>query len=170
MWNEDYKDILHALSAEQVDFILIGAYALAAHGLPRATIDVDIWVQPSSGNARKVHAALLAFGAPMREISVADFAEEGTVFQIGVAPRRIDILTGISGVNYEEAIEEAIVTKVEGIQINILSMKHLIANKMSTGRLKDLDDVQRLQELVKRSDAKTISDITPNIDLKFASG
>ncbi len=161
MWNEDYKDILRALSEEQADFILIGAYALAAHGLPRATMDMDIWVKPAVDNAEKIYAALLAFGAPMDEISVVDFAEAGTVFQIGVAPRRIDILTGISGVNYDAASKEAIAAEVEDIHIRILSMQHLIQNKISTGRPKDLDDAKKLQELAGRFHAKINKDIKP---------
>lgn len=102
MLNRDYKDILESLLNEGADYILVGAYALAAYGFPRATMDIDIWVDPSPDNAEKVYAALVKFGAPMDQLSVEDFSEEDTIFQIGVAPRRIDILTRISGVDFDD--------------------------------------------------------------------
>jgi len=89
--NEDYRDILLALNAEQVDFILVGAYALAAHGYPRATMDIDIWVMPSPENTDAVIRALKRFGSPLHGLNAEDLQNTDTVFQIGVAPRRIDL-------------------------------------------------------------------------------
>ena len=149
MLNEDYKDILQSLLNEEADFILIGAYALAAHGFPRATMDIDIWVNPSSENAEKVYAALDKFGAPTSQISVEDLSNEDTIFQIGVAPRRIDILTSISGVKFEEALNDSIKLTIEGIKVHILSTTHLIKNKLATGRPKDIDDVENLKKHLK---------------------
>ena len=100
MLNEDYKEMLQRLLDAGVEFLLVGAYALAAHGHPRATGDIDIWVRPSSGNARRVYIALAAFGAPLQDVTPQDFSHPDVVFQIGVAPRRIDIMTGISGLEF----------------------------------------------------------------------
>ena len=97
MLNEDYRDMLHVLSEEKVKFILVGAYALAAHGYPRATMDIDIWVMPSPENADAVLRALSRFGVPLHKLTKEDLLKDGTIFQIGVAPRRIDIITSASG-------------------------------------------------------------------------
>jgi hypothetical protein len=94
MLNEDYRDMLQALSDEKVRFILVGAYALAAHGFVRATMDIDIWVMPSRKNADAVCRALLRFGAPLHNLTKEDLQKDGTVFQIGVAPRRRRLLAG----------------------------------------------------------------------------
>jgi hypothetical protein len=148
MLNEDYKDMLQALTDENVEFLLVGAYAVAAHGYPRATMDIDIWVMPSSENSDAVLRAIRRFGAPLHNLSKADLEKAGTVFQIGVAPRRIDLLTSASGLTYEEAISEATTIEVEGLQIRIPSISHLIQNKRASGRAKDLADVEALEELL----------------------
>lgn len=148
MWNEDYRDILQSFSDEDVDFILVGAYALASHGYPRATMDIDLWVRADPDNAEKVYRALAGFGAPLDAVSVSDFSEEGAIFQIGVAPRRIDIITRISGVDYAEASEAAASEEVGGLMIKILSAEHLIRNKLATGRPRDIDDAENLRRLI----------------------
>ena len=102
MLNKDYRDMLRVLVEEKVDFLLVGAYALAAHGYPRATMDIDIWVMPAPDNADAVLRALHRFGAPIQNLTKADLENEGTVFQIGVAPRRIDIITTASGLQFEK--------------------------------------------------------------------
>ena len=147
MLNEDYKDMLHALVDEKVRFLLIGAYALAAHGYPRATMDIDIWVMPSPDNADAVLLALRRFGAPLHNLTKADLEAEGTVFQIGVAPLRIDILTAASGLNFEEAELRAITVDFEGIIVRIPSVADLIRNKRASGRTKDIADAEALEEL-----------------------
>jgi hypothetical protein len=129
---------------EQVDFILVGAYALGAHGYPRATGDIDIWVRADETNSKKVHKALTRFGAPLEQINIADFAQEGVIFQIGVAPRRIDIITQISGVAYDEADKDKIIVELEELKLPVLSLEKLIKNKMSTGREKDKLDAKIL--------------------------
>jgi predicted nucleotidyltransferase len=145
MWNEDYKDMLCALVDESVDFILVGAYALAAHGFPRATVDIDLWVRPSPDNAEKVYKALARFGAPLGEVSATDFEKEDAVVQIGVAPRRIDFVTGVSGLTYDEASRGAITRDIDGVRVRILSMPDMIRNKLASGRPRDLEDVKTLQ-------------------------
>ncbi len=147
MLNEDYKDILHALSEEKVRFILVGAYALAAHGYPRATMDIDIWVMPSPENADAVLRALSRFGAPLRNLTREDLLKDGTIFQIGVAPRRIDIITTASGLQFEPAYRTSISVNIEGIEIRIPSIDDLILNKRATGRTRDLADAEALESL-----------------------
>ena len=145
MLNPDFRDMLSALSEHEVDYMVVGAYALAYHGLPRATGDIDVWVRCSPHNAERVWAALLAFGAPLGGLSVEDLCAMGTVVQIGVAPRRIDILTSIDGVGYEEAAGEQEVAEIEGLQVPIIGKRHLIENKRAAGRPKDLADLAWLE-------------------------
>lgn len=121
------------------------AYALAAHGLPRATGDIDIWIRPSPENAPRLWQALRVFGAPTRRVEISDFTLPDIVFQIGVAPHRIDILTSISGVQFDEAWAERETVMVEGLTLGVLSRRHLIANKKAAGRPKDLADVTWLE-------------------------
>ena len=147
MLNEDYKEILQSLIDEQVKFLLVGAYAMAAHGYPRATMDIDIWVLPSPENSEAVLRALKQFGAPLQDLTSADLQKAGTVFQIGVAPRRIDILTEASGLQFEAAFTNSVETEIEGLTIHIPSVDDLIRNKTASGRTKDLADAEALEKL-----------------------
>ncbi|NLI78377.1 MAG: hypothetical protein GX442_18310 [Candidatus Riflebacteria bacterium] len=144
MLNEDYKDILQVFLAEGVEFLVVGAYALAAHGLPRATGDIDLWVRPEVGNAGKVLRALAAFGAPVKDLTPADFSVPDVIFQIGVVPRRVDIITSIDGVTFDEAFPARLDLDLEGIRIPVLSRAHLLQNKEATGRAKDRLDLEAL--------------------------
>lgn len=145
MLNPDYRDILSAFTVENVEYLLVGAYALAAHGFVRATGDIDLWTRPSEENAERVIRALARFGAPLSEVSVADFTEPGIVFQLGVAPRRIDILTMIDGVSFEEAWQERKQIEVDGLPVPVISRSHLAKNKESVGRPQDLVDLDWLR-------------------------
>jgi hypothetical protein len=149
MLNEDYRDMLQALTDEKVRFLLVGAYALAAHGYPRATMDIDIWVRQSPENANAVLRALKRFGTPLQNLAVQDLQRDGTVFQIGVAPRRIDIITAASGLRFEEAWARSLAVDLEGIEIHILSLTDLICNKRASGRTKDIADAEALEEIQK---------------------
>jgi len=149
MLNKDYKEMLQLLLEEHVDFILVGAYALGAHGYPRATGDIDIWVKTDEINSINIYRALEKFGAPLDQIEVNDFANEGIVFQIGVTPRRIDIITHLDGVSFDEADEDKIIVEVEGLKLPILSFDKLIKNKLSTGRERDELDVKLLKKRIK---------------------
>ncbi len=151
MLNEDYKEMLQLLLEEQVDFILVGAYALGTHGYPRATGDIDIWVKPDNLNSKKLFEALSRFGAPLDQIQSDDFSKEGVIFQIGVIPRRIDIITKIDGVAYEEADEDKIFVETEGLKIPVISLDKLIKNKMATDREKDKLDIKILKKISKSS-------------------
>lgn len=149
MLNDDYREMLQGLCAEKVRFLLVGAYALAAHGYPRATVDLDIWVMPSQENAKAVVRALTHFGTPLYELTEKDLQTDGTVFQIGVAPRRIDIITTASGLQFEDAFRNSIPVDIEGMQIHVPSIDDLIRNKKASGRTKDLADVEALEALKK---------------------
>jgi len=144
MLNEDYKEMLQLLLEEQVDFMIVGAYALGTHGYPRATGDIDIWVKPDIINSKKLYNALVRFGAPLSQIQIDEFSTEGVIFQIGVIPRRIDIITKIDGITYEEADEDKIIVEIEDLKIPVISLEKLIRNKIATGREKDQLDIKTL--------------------------
>ena len=143
--NPDFRDMLSAFFAEGVEFIVVGAYALAAHGLPRATGDIDLWVGTTGENPRRVRQALIRFGAPVETLSEDDLRRPELIFQIGIAPQRIDVLTSIDGVDFAEAWTNRLMTGVEGLAVPVLSRKHIIQNKRAAGRPQDLADVERLE-------------------------
>ncbi len=150
MLNEDYKDMLQILSDEKVEFLLVGAYAMAAYGYLRATMDMDIWIIPSAQNADAILRSLRRFGTPLHTLTKKDLQQSGTVFQIGVAPRRIDILTEATGLQFNETYERSLSVNIEGIDVRIPSLDDLIRNKRAIGRTKDLADAEALESL-KRS-------------------
>jgi hypothetical protein len=147
MLNEDYRDMLHALSNEKVKFLLVRAYALAAHGFIRATVDFDIWVMPSPENADAVLRALKHFGASLHNLTKEDLQKNGTIFQIGVAPRRIDIITEASGLQFEEVYQGSQVVNLDGTEVHIPSIEDLIRNKKASGRTKDSADAEALESI-----------------------
>ncbi|MFP4453344.1 MAG: hypothetical protein ACLFPI_08250 [Desulfobacterales bacterium] len=120
---------------------------MAAHGYPRATMDIDIWVMPSSKNADAVLRALRRFGAPLHNFTKEDLQKDGTVFQIGVAPRRIDIITAASGLHFEDTYGRSLSVNIEGIEVHIPLIEDLIRNKRATGRTRDLADAEALEAL-----------------------
>lgn len=145
MLNDDYKEMLQCLSEEDVKFLLVGAYALAVHGFPRATKDIDFFVWATPENAGKLMRALARFGAPMDQISESDFSSEGVIFQIGNSPRRIDIVTTIDGITFDQAYANRKVLPIEGLQVPVISLEDLIVNKRASGRKQDLADVEKLE-------------------------
>jgi hypothetical protein len=144
--NPDYKDILSAFIEEGVEYIVVGAYALAVHGLPRATGDIDLWVNPTSNNGERVYRALERFGAPLDNVSSSDFLSADFVLQIGVAPRRIDILTNITAVEFVDAWKRRLSVEIDGLELNVLSRADQITNKRAVGRPQDIADAARLEE------------------------
>ena len=146
--NEDFRDLLLEFSDEGVEFLLVGAFAVAFHGVPRATGDMDVFVRASPENAERVHIALARFGAPLESADVVtrDFERPGMVYQMGLPPRRIDILTEISGVTFDEAWESRGFAELEGRTIGIIGRAHLLRNKEASGRPKDIADVSRLRK------------------------
>ncbi len=149
MLNSDYKEILRLLKESEVEFLLVGAYALAIHGYPRSTGDIDIWILSTPENSNKVFDVINKFGAPLFDLSVEDLQKSGNVFQIGVAPRRIDILTSISGVEFSDAYDDHIDIEMDGLLLPFISLKKLIQNKEATGRSKDIEDVEKLKKLMR---------------------
>lgn len=145
MLNPDYRDILSALTVEKAEFLLVGAYALAAHGLPRATGNLDLWVKPDSDNAARVMSALGAFGVPVKNLSAEDFTRRGTVVQIGAAPQRIDLMTTLDGVAFDYAWPRRLDIELDGIRIPVLSRDDLATNKRAVGRPQDLADASWLE-------------------------
>jgi hypothetical protein len=143
--NPDFLDLLRSLSDAEARYLVVGAYAVSFHAEPRATGDLDIWVDPTPENARRVHAALAAFGAPLQDLSVDDLADPHVVFQMGVAPRRIDILTAITGVDFVEAWPERVEASYGDVRFPILGRDELIRNKRALGRPKDLLDIELLE-------------------------
>ena len=144
--SSDYRELLAEFNAQGVEYLVVGAHALAAHGRIRATKDLDVWVRPSRENAPRVIAALRAFGAPLYDLTEDDLQTPGVVFQIGVAPVRIDVLTEISAVTFDEAWNERVATEFEGEPVSVLSRALLIRNKNAAGRKQDLADVEWLEE------------------------
>jgi hypothetical protein len=142
--NPDFRDMLSALSSADAEFLLVGAYALAAHGLPRATGDMDIWIRRSEENAVRVWRALRRFGAPLTGLTKDDLKTPNLVVQIGVAPRRIDILS-IDAVQFDDAWSDRQIIEVEELTIGVLGRSHLIQNKRAVGRPQDLADVAWLE-------------------------
>ena len=141
----DFKELLLAFNAHNVEYLIVGAHALAAHGHVRATKDMDVWVRPEQSNAQKVLQALLDFGAPLRDLTSDDLSRKETIFQIGVPPLRIDIITDVDGVEFAEAWPDRVETSFGGVPTFVISRHHLITNKKTAARLQDLADVQQLE-------------------------
>ena len=147
MLNPDFRDILSAFLEEKVEFLIVGAYALAAHGFPRATGDIDLWVRPTRENSAKVWGALEKFGAPMKGLDPEDFTKKDLVVQIGRAPRRIDIVTAITAVDFERAWSGRTAVEMEGMELFVLGKDDLLTNKKAVGRPQDIADAERLDAL-----------------------
>lgn len=145
--NEDFIDLLDAFVAQGVEFLVVGAHALAANGIVRATGDLDVWVRPTLPNASRVVAALHLFGAPLAQhgVAEADFARAGTVYQMGLPPRRIDVLTELTGVDFESVWAGRFELVIHGHNVAFLGREALLVNKRATGREKDLLDVKLLE-------------------------
>jgi hypothetical protein len=146
MMSPDFRDLLAAFNAHGVEFLVVGAHALAAHGFVRATKDLDVWVRPDSANAERVIAALVEFGAPLHDLTTDDLCRPGLIFQIGVAPIRIDIITAIDGVEFESAWQNRFESKFADQSAALLSREDLILNKRAAGRDQDLVDVKWLEQ------------------------
>lgn len=146
--NEDFLDLLTAFIEEGVEFLVVGAFALAANGAPRFTGDLDVWVRPDARNAERVLLALRRFGAPLAAhgVSASDMGRPGSVYQMGLPPRRIDVLTQIDGVTFEEAWPGRLEARVGALTLPFLGLRELVRNKRATGRAKDLLDVELLRE------------------------
>ena len=151
--NSDFSDQLRALSSVGADFLVVGAHALSFHDRARATKDLDVWIRPTDDNARLVWNALASFGAPLYLLTLGDSVEEDTVFQIGVAPVRIDLLTSISGVTFDEAWPARVEVERDGLMIPFIGVDAFLRNKDASGRDQDRVDAARVRRRLARDGA-----------------
>jgi hypothetical protein len=145
--NPDFRDLFVALNAVGAEFLIVGGYALAVHGAPRFTKDLDIWVRANDLNAQRVWEALDSFGAPLGDLKLADLSAPGINFQMGVPPNRIGIITGIDGVDFEEAWNHRVFSTYGEQPVMIIGFEELIRNKEATGRPQDALDAQTLRQM-----------------------
>jgi predicted nucleotidyltransferase len=141
---EDFKEFLRLLNSHQVKYLLVGGYAVGYHGYPRATADMDIWIATNPENAISVVDTLKEFGYDLPELNPQLFSKPDQIIRMGVPPFRIEILTSISGVGFEECYERRISDEINGIKVNLIDLKHLKINKRAAGRYKDLDDLDHI--------------------------
>ena len=144
--NPAFVGLLRALSEADARYLIVGAYAVTFHSRPRATGDLDIWVEATPGNAARVMRALEAFGAPLQELSAADLVTPGIVYQIGVPPRRIDILTSLTGLTFDEAWGGHVTGPFGDLECPFIGRAELARNKRALGRPRDLADLEMLGE------------------------
>jgi hypothetical protein len=144
---EDLKQLLLAFNAHGVDYLVIGGYAVGVYAEPRATKDLDLFIRSDATNSEAVYRALAAFGAPVATLTPADFRDDpNSVFQIGQPPARVDILQHIDGVTFDEAWQQRTDTSVDGVVTHVIAAEHLIQNKLQSGRMRDLADVEAIRE------------------------
>lgn len=143
--NSDFKDLLQLLSDEEVEYLVVGGYAVIYHAQPRSTKDLDIWLKPSAENAKKIGNVFHKFGIPLIDITLDDFANEELQYAIGMPPSMIDFLTSIPGLDFDQCWKNRIQTSTEEIDIIFLSKQDLIAAKKTAGRPQDLADIEELQ-------------------------
>jgi len=141
---QDFKEFLRLLNAHQVEYLLIGGYAVGYFGYPRATADMDIWIAMNPANAERIVMALKEFGFNLPDLSAELFLKEWQIIRLGVPPVRIEISTTISGVNFDECFAEKEVVELDGEQVNLISLNHLKINKKASGRHQDLADLDNL--------------------------
>lgn len=143
--NSDFTDLLRLFNANSVRYLVIGGYAVVQYAEPRFTKDLDLWISTDASNAISVYAALRAFGAPLSDLTEADFAEEGYFYQMGVPPVRVDILMGIPGVAFEEAWQRRLQIDFDGLPVSFISRQDLITAKLASGRPQDILDAEQLR-------------------------
>lgn len=146
--SKDLREFVECLNSNGVEYLVVGALAVSWHGFPRYSADVDFFVQPSLDNASRVLAALVQFGFGSLAIGLEDLTTPGRVVQLGVEPNRIDLMTSISGVTFEEAWETRVLGDLDGIPVQFIGRAALLRNKESTGRPKDRIDVEELRRLI----------------------
>lgn len=144
--NPDFKDLFKLLKDEAVEYLLVGAHAVIFYAEPRYTKDLDIWVNPTPKNARRVWNALRKFGAPLNDITLKDFTDSDVIYQIGVAPNRIDIIMAVTGLEFEDAFNRKVISSYDGVEINIVGKSDLIKAKKASNRTQDILDLERLEK------------------------
>jgi hypothetical protein len=142
----DYKEFLRLLRAHGVEYLLIGGWAVGYYGYPRATYDLDVWIAMSPANADRVMKALTDFGFDVPELSTDLFLQPDKIVRMGVEPKRIEVMTSISGVEFGECYRERLETTLNDVPVSLISLRHLKINKRASGRLKDLADLESLSK------------------------
>ena len=142
----DFSELLALFNARGVEYVIVGAHALAFHGAPRATGDLDLLVKTDPANARRIMGALEVFGFGSVGITASDFETPGLVVQLGITPVRVDLVTSLSGVTWDEVVAGRVAGKLGGVPVSFIGREHFIANKRASGRARDLADVEALGE------------------------
>ena len=142
----EFKEFLKLLNLNNVEYLLVGGFSVLYYGYPRATGDIDVWIDTSKKNVTKVSRTLVEFGFDEANVTPQLFRRKNKVFRLGVPPLQIDILTDVSGVSFKACFKKRVVAEIDGVQVNIISLKHLRKNKRASGRHKDLDDLENLPE------------------------
>jgi hypothetical protein len=145
MLTPDFKEFIRLLNKNDVRYLVIGGYAVALHGYPRYTKDLDIWIDRNPKNAEKIMLALEEFGFGSLDLKATDFLEPNQIIQLGYPPNRIDIITSASGIEFEACFESKLVLKINDLEILFIDLENLKKVKKSTGRLQDLADLEKLQ-------------------------
>jgi len=143
--NQDFKEFIQSLNDNQVRYLVIGGYAVAFHGNPRYTKDMDVWIDASPENAAKVVQALEQFGFGSLGLKTEDFLTPNQIIQLGYAPNRIDILTTLEGIEFESSYTSRVEVEIDQVKVNFIDLENLKKNKKATGRLQDLADLEKLE-------------------------
>ena len=146
MLNKDFREFIELLNSNKVKYLLIGGYAIALHGHPRYTKDLDIWLEMSEENADRVIEVLKDFGFGEMDVSREDFLQKGMVVQLGLPPNRIDLINSPDGVDFARCYEKKIEIEIDGLKISVIDLENLKKNKKASGRLQDLADLEKLSE------------------------
>jgi len=141
---EDFKEFLKLLNEHDVQYLVVGGYAVGYHGYPRATGDLDVWIAIEPLNAEKMVKVMQKFGFDVPELSIELFLKQNNIVRMGYYPIRIEILTNISGVSFKECFDNKIVDDINGLKVNFINVTHLKINKKASGRHKDLNDLENL--------------------------
>lgn len=153
--NPDFRDLFSIFNEEQVEYLVVGAHAVIFYSEPRYTKDLDIWVNPTLRNAKRTYKALSRFGAPLKDLAIRDLCDTDLVYQIGVAPNRIDILMGLSGIDFRSAWKTRVDSTYAGVPTHIIGKDDLIRTKEAAGRPQDLLDLERLRADTETDEGET---------------
>lgn len=145
MLNQDFKEFIQSLNDNQVRYLVVGGYAVAFHGHPRYTKDIDVWVDREPENAKKIIKALEQFGFVSPDLTEKDFLIDDRIIQLGYPPNRIDLITSLPGVNFGECFNSKVQVEIEKVTVSFIDLNNLKKNKKSSGRLQDLADLENLE-------------------------
>jgi predicted nucleotidyltransferase len=145
--NKDFAEFIESLNGREVNYLVIGGYAVNLHGYPRYTKDIDFWIEPREKNIQKLLSAIKDFGFGSLDLKMADFMSPDQIIQLGMEPRRIDLLTRVEGLNFKRAFKQKNQVKLDGININFLDVRDLITAKKTSARLQDLADAEQLEKI-----------------------